>query len=377
MMDYLFRRLSNIDWLLLVACLPILGVGLLSMNSFTENSYYFDRQIIWIGLALVVFLVASFIDWRFLRKSEIVVGIYILGILALLGLYLFSEVTRNTYSWLSVGGLSIQPVEFVKLLVIIILAKYFTRRHIEIARIRHIIISGLYAFVPFVLVFLQPDLGSAMIIFFIWLGMVLASGISKKHLLIVFSLGLIAFMGLWFFVLADYQKARITSFVNPLADVQGSGYNAFQSTVAVGSGQLMGKGVGLGSQSRLKFLPEHQTDFIFAAFAEEWGFVGVIIFFILFGFIIWRILRMAKYSASNFETLFAIGFTVMLMSHFIIHVGMNIGLLPITGLPMPFMSYGGSFMIVVFLGLGILMGMRRYSLAAHRLDIHNEFVGPN
>lgn len=377
MMDYLFRRLSNIDWLLLVACLPILGVGLLSMNSFTENSYYFDRQIIWIGLALIVFLVASLIDWRFLRKSEVVVGIYILGILALLGLYLFSEATRNTYSWLSVGGLSIQPVEFVKLLVIIILAKYFTRRHIEIARIRHIIISGLYAFVPFVLVFLQPDLGSAMIIFFIWLGMVLASGISKKHLLIVFSLGLIAFMGLWFFVLADYQKARITSFVNPLADVQGSGYNAFQSTVAVGSGQLMGKGVGLGSQSRLKFLPEHQTDFIFAAFAEEWGFVGVIIFFILFGFIIWRILRMAKYSASNFETLFAIGFTVMLMSHFIIHVGMNIGLLPITGLPMPFMSYGGSFMIVVFLGLGILMGMRRYSLAAHRLDIHNEFVGPN
>ena len=161
------------------------------------------------------------------------------------------------------------------------MAKYFSRRHIEIANLRHILISGFYAFVLFLLVFLQPDFGSAIIIFIIWLSMVLFSGISKKHLLAVFLIGILAFGSLWFFVFKDYQKTRIISFLNPLTDISGAGYNAYQSMIAVGSGQILGKGVGLGSQSKLQFLPEYETDFIFAAFSEEWGFVGVLIIFSL------------------------------------------------------------------------------------------------
>jgi rod shape determining protein RodA len=264
----------------------------------------------------------------------------------------------------------------MKIVLIAMLAKYFSRRHVEIAHVRHIIVSGLYAFIPFVLILLQPDFGSAMIIFFIWLGMIMVSGVSKRHLFIVAAVGALAFSLAWLFVFQPYQKDRIKTFIHPLADIRGTGYNAFQSTVATGSGQFWGKGVGYGTQSRLKFLPEYQTDFIFSAFAEEWGFVGVVMVFLLFGLIIWRLFASAMVGASNFETLFTIGVAIYLMCHFVIHVGMNIGLLPVTGLPLPFMSYGGSHLLTEFVGLGIANGMRRYSLAFHREDIKNEFVGP-
>ncbi len=165
------------------------------------------------------------------------------------------------------------------------------------------------------------------------------------------------------------------TFIHPLSDVHGSGYNVYQSTIAVGSGQIFGKGVGFGTQSRLKFLPEFQTDFIFSAFAEEWGFLGVLLLFVLFGLILWRILRTAMLGATNFEILFGIGFTIYIASHAIINIGMNIGLMPVTGITMPFMSYGGSHLVTEFVGLGILMGMRNYGRVAHRDDMRNEFLG--
>lgn len=366
----------KIDWVLFVSTLPLLFAGLMTMNSFTTDSYYFDRQLIWIVISLIIFFIFSTIDWRFLRKSSVVVGIYIFGIFVLLLLIIFGGLTRNVQGWLSFGGVSLQPAEFMKLLVIIILAKYFTRRHIEIANIRHVVLSGFYAFIPFVLIAIQPDFGSAMIIFFIWLGMIIVSGISKKHLLSVFLIGIISFSLLWVGVFADYQKDRIKTFIHPLADIQGAGYNAFQSMVAVGSGKIFGKGIGYGTQSRLQFLPENQTDFIFASFAEEWGLVGVVLVFIFFGIVVWRILMNAMYGNTNFETLFGIGLSIFIMSHFIIHVGMNIGLLPVTGLPVPFLSYGGSHLLAVYAGLGILMGMRLYAHTFHRDDMHNEFLGP-
>ena len=369
-------RQLNIDWLLFVATLPLLLAGLVTMNTFTDDSYFFSRQILWIAISFTFFFIFSFIDWRFLRQSMVVTVLYSLGLSVLIFLLLAGQITRGAQGWLDFGGFSIQPAEFIKLILIIILAKYFTRRHIEIAHIRHIIISGLYAFLPFVFIFFQPDFGSAVIVFLIWLGMILVSGISKKHLFLVFATGFLSFILLWSFVFVDYQKTRIISFLHPLADIQGAGYNAFQSTIAVGSGQIWGKGVGYGSQSRLKFLPEHQTDFIFASFAEEWGFIGVILLFIFFSIVIWRITATAVLGATNFETLFGIGLAIMFMSNFIIHVGMNIGLLPVTGLPIPFLSYGGSHLLAEFMGLGILMGMRKYSLAFHRDDIHNEFLGP-
>ncbi|MBI2482107.1 MAG: rod shape-determining protein RodA [Candidatus Vogelbacteria bacterium] len=368
--------LAAIDWYVIGSLLLISGAGLLSMNSFGSQSYFFNRQVIWLAIALAVLVLASTVDWRFLRQSEVVAGLFIVSAIGLGLVTVLGVVVKGAQSWFSLGAISLQPADFMKLVLILVLAKYFSRRHIEIAYIRHILVSGLYAFIPFVLILLQPDFGSAMIIFLIWLGMIIVSGVSKKHLLIVAGIGFGAFLMAWLFVFAPYQKARIMTFVHPLADIQGAGYNAFQSMVAVGSGQWLGKGVGYGTQSRLEFLPEYETDFIFAAFAEEWGFVGVLFLFILFGVIIWRLIDAARVGASNFETLFAVGVVIALMTHFTIHVGMNIGLLPVTGLPFPFMSYGGSHILAEFLGLGMVMGMRRYGRAAHRDDMHNEFVGP-
>jgi rod shape determining protein RodA len=346
------------------------------MSSFTSESYFFYRQVTWILLSLAIFFGFSLVDWRFLRRSGILVGGYLFLVGLLLLLFVIGTVTKGAQSWLSLGGFSLQPADFMKLVLVLMLAKYFSKRHIEIANIRHIIVSGVYAFLPFVAIMLQPDFGSALIIFMIWLGMILVSGVSRKHLAWLGLVAIIFSVGAWMFVLQDYQKARIMTFIHPLADVRGSGYNALQSTIAVGSGQLTGKGVGYGTQSRLKFLPEYQTDFIFAAFAEEWGFFGVLIFFFLFGLIIWRILAIAMKGATNFEILFGLGIAVMFMAHLIVHVGMNIGIMPVTGLPLPFLSYGGSHLLTEFMGLGILMGMRSYSLAYHRDDVKNEFIGP-
>lgn len=369
------RLKRTIDWVLFAAVIPLLGAGLFTMNAFVGENYYFVRQSMWIAISLFVFFAFSFVDWRFLKRGELLAALLVGVSLVLLGLIAAGSTIRGVSSWLSFGGVSLQPADFTKLLVIIILAKYFSRRHIEIANIRHIVVSGVYALIPFVLVFLQPDFGSAIIIFCIWLGMIIVSGVSKKHLLMVFLIGAGAFGILWVSVLKPYQKARVMTFLNPLADVRGAGYNAFQSQIAVGSGEVWGKGVGYGTQSRLKFLPEYQTDFVFAAFAEEWGFVGVVFLFIFFGVVIWRILANALTMPSNFEMLFGVGLVIYLMSHFIIHVGMNSGLLPVTGIPLPFLSYGGSHLLAEFSGLGMLMGMRRYSRAAHRDDMRNEFLG--
>jgi rod shape determining protein RodA len=260
--------------------------------------------------------------------------------------------------------------------LIIILAKYFSRRHIEIANTRHILVSGFYAFIFFILVLIHPDVGSAMIIALIWLGMVMVSGISKKHLLAMLVIAAVGFILLWSFAFKEYQKDRIRNFIDPLANIQGAGYNAYQSTVAVGSGGLFGKGLGYGTQSRLKFLPEYQTDFIFAAFAEEWGFIGIVILFSLYGIIIWRIIKNASLGATNFEILFGAGVAVYFIVHIAINIGMNIHLLPVTGTPLPFMSYGGTHIMSEFLLLGILMAQRRYARPAHKDEARNEFVGP-
>lgn len=364
------------DWLLIVTTTLLVLGGILTMNSFTGQNYLANKQLAWFFISLAAFIGASMIDWRFLRRSNAVTTVFLFLVLILGSLLLFGQISRGVQSWLLLGGFSFQPADFMKLALVLVLAKYFSRRHVEIAHIKHIIVSGLYAFLPFALILFQPDFGSAIIIFIIWLGMVMIAGVSKKHLLLVGASGAIAFFLAWTFVFAPYQKARIVTFIHPLADIRGAGYNAFQSTIAVGSGQLVGKGIGYGTQSRLEFLPEYETDFIFAAFAEEWGFVGVLMVFGLFGFIIWRLLQSAILSAGNFESLFAIGVALILGSHFFIHVGMNIGLLPVTGLPLPFMSYGGSHLLAEFLGLGMVMGMRRYSLAYHRDAIHNEFIGP-
>ncbi|OHB25452.1 MAG: rod shape-determining protein RodA [Parcubacteria group bacterium RIFOXYD2_FULL_52_8] len=373
-MSFFRTSVAALDWLLLGSTLPLLLAGWLTMNSFGAENYFADRQLLWIGVAILVFFLCSQVDWRFLKRPWILFGLYLVANAFLVLLFVGAQI-KGTQSWFHLGSIAVEPGDFVNLLVVILLAKYFSRRHVEIANIRHVLISGIYALIPFVLVLLQPNFGSAIVIVFIWLGMVLVSGIPKKYLFAVLGAGLVAFCLLWLFVFKPYQKNRILNFVDPMRDVRGSGYNAFQSQIAVGSGQLVGKGVGNGTQSRLQFLPEYQTDFIVAAFAEEWGFVGVLIIFVSFAIIIWRALTIAYLGASNFEMLYGMGFVMLLVSHFVINVGMNVGLLPVTGITVPFMSYGGSHLLVEFIGLGILMSMRRYARAAHRDDMKNEFLG--
>ena len=368
-------RFFKVDWLLFIFILPILGAGLVTMKSFTSATPYFSHQLIWIGISFFIFFAFSCIDFRFLKRTDVLVALFAFFSFLLMALFIAGHNSNGAKSWFSLGGFSFQPSDMMTLVVILMLAKYFSRRHVEIRNIKHLFISGLYALVPFLLVFFQPDFGSALIIIFIWLGMAVVSGISKRHLLAVVGIGALAFGFMWMFAFHPYQKARIINFIHPISNIHGTGYNVYQSTIAVGSGGVFGKGVGFGTQSRLNFLPEYQTDFIFAAFAEEWGFFGVLLLFILLGLIIWRILHNAELGSTNFEILFGIGLAIFFMSHFIINIGMNIGIMPVTGITLPFMSYGGSHLMTEFMGLGILMGMRNYGRVAHRDDMRNEFLG--
>ena len=372
------KVLKRIDWLLVFFIVPIALAGLITMKSFAPlegAGGFFSKQIIWLLLSFAVFFIFSFLDFRFLKRTDTLIFLFLLFSGILLLLFVLGHISNGAKSWFSFGYFSFQPADMMKLVLVLLLAKYFSRRHVEIRDIKHIFISGFYALVPFVLILLQPDFGSAMIIFFIWFGMALISGISKKHLLFIILSGVCIFSLLWVFVFATYQKDRIANFLHPAFDVHGSGYNTIQSTIAIGSGQVIGKGLGFGTQSRLNFLPEYQTDFIFAAFSEEWGFVGSLLIFLLFSLVIWRILYSASLGLSNFETLFGIGLAIFLMSHILINVGMNLGILPVAGIPLPFMSYGGSHLLTEFMGLGIFMSMRRYARSAHRDDIKNEFLG--
>lgn len=358
---WLKNKLNNIDWTLIVLIAPIFFSGLITMKTFNpgDSDYFFQRQIIWGVLGIFIFIAFSMIEWNYFKRSGFLFIFYIIGILFLLGLLLYGKTTRGAISWFKLPFFSIEPSEPIKLLVILTLAKYFSLRHIEIAHIKHILISGLYAAIPVFLIFLQPDIGTASIIFFIWLGIIINSGVSKKHILLVMILIAAIFILSWFFVLEPYQKLRISIFLNPLSDPRGAGYNALQSTIAIGSGGFFGKGIGFGTQSRLNFLPEQETDFIFASFAEEWGFLGVIFIFIFFSVFIWRILNISFLSKNNFQYLFGVGLSMYFMSHFLINVSMNVGIFPITGTPFPFMSYGGSNLITSLAGLGILSGMNR------------------
>ncbi len=368
---------SKFDWWIFLLTIPLLMAGLATMHSFSHDNSFAYHQMIVITISLSFFFgIGYFLDTKILRSTKVSVILFSVIVVLLGSLTVLGTISHGAKSWYDLGFLSFQPSDFAKVALIIILAKYFSRRHIEIANLKHIIVSGLYAFAFFFLVLLHPDLGSAMIIGLIWLGMIMVSGVSKKHLLGMIVLAIIAFVLLWSFAFKEYQKDRIRNFIDPLSDIRGSGYNAYQSTIAVGSGYFVGKGLGYGTQSRLNFLPEYQTDFIFAAFAEEWGFVGVIIFFIVYGSVVMRIIYLATKGSSNFEILFGAGVAIYFIVHLLINVGMNIQLLPVTGTPLPFMSYGGSHMLSEYVLLGILVAMKRHSRTMHRDMAKNEFIGP-
>lgn len=375
MIQKITKVFHSMDWILVGSLIPLVTGGLVTMYSFTGESNVFEKQLLWVIISFVVFFVLSFVDFRFFRKTSPVMAVYMTAIAFLVLVLVVGRTIKGAKSWIDFGFFSFQPADFAKLALILVLSKYFSKRHVEIGNVRHILVSGLYAFGLFFLVMLQPDLGLGIILFFIWFGMILLAGISKRHLFSVVMIGAVTFAGLWMYVFKDYQKNRIKTFLHPLADVRGAGYNSYQSTIAVGSGAVLGKGIGYGTQSRLNFLPEYETDFIFAAFAEEWGFIGVLFLIGSFGLLIFRIMSNAEKGETNFEILFASGVAIMFIGHFIINVGMNMGVMPVTGIPLPFVSYGGSHLLISFVALGILMGMRRYRREAHRDLIKNEFLG--
>jgi len=377
-MSFLFEgvaRLRASDWLLLLIPVLISLAGVLTMHTFGGDGSLAPRQLVWILIAIGLFILFASLDLRFLRRTPVIVAAYI-AVLTLLALLLIvAEPIQGAKSWFSLGAFSFQPADAAKLVLIALLAKYFSRRHIEIRNIRHILVSGAYAAAPALLVLAEPDLGTAVILGAIWLGMILMSGVSKRHLAAVALLGIVGVALLWFGGFEEYQRTRITAFLNPAADIQGAGYNAYQAVVAIGSGEILGKGIGYGTQSKLRFLPEYETDFIFAAFAEEWGFVGVVLLLSLYGILVFRLAHIARRSPANFDALFTLGVAILFLSHIFIHGGINLGLLPVTGTTIPFMSYGGSHLAMEYTALGIVVSLARYGRSVSRELEEREYEG--
>lgn len=364
----------SFDWTLLLPALTLSLVGMLTMSTFGKGASLAPRQMLWLAIALCFYLVLSMLDMRFLRRASVVMTLYGTAF-ALLAFVLLAHPVMGAHAWFSFGPISFQPADFAKIAIIALLAKYMSRRYVEISDYRHVLVSGAYTAALALLILIEPDMGNTIIFTIIWLGMMLVSGISKKHLAILGIISVVAASVLWFGGLKPYQRARIVSFVNPASDIHGAGYNAYQAKIAVGSGEIFGKGIGYGTQSKLRFLPQYQTDFIFAAYAEEWGFVGVMLLLSLYGLLFVRLAEIARAAATNFDAFFTLGVLILLAAHVAIHVGISLGLLPVTGTTIPFMSSGGSHLVLEFAALGIVTSLARHGRGAVRDSSANEYLG--
>lgn len=361
MLKYL-QRFYKLDWLLLAAVLLLVFWGLAVIYSITLgqgsvsggsilSSPLLYKQIISLSIGIVLFFIFSLINYRlfYVYSRYLFLGIVIL----LLSVLFFGNTVRGTTGWFEIAGFGFQPVEVAKLVLVIILAKYFTTNGRYLAQFRHVVFSGITVLVIIGLVLFQPDFGSAVILILIWAGMMFAVGVPKKYLMFVASVAILIGILSWSFFLQDYQKDRVSVFLNPQSDPQGRGYHVAQSIIAIGSGQLLGKGLGFGSQSHLKFLPESHTDFIFAVIAEEMGFFSVIFFFALFIFLYYRLIKISKDAVDDFGSLLCVGIVISLFCQMFINLAMNMGVLPVTGLPLPFVSSGGSSLIISFVMIGV------------------------
>lgn len=363
------------DWVIFFCFFTLMIFGLVTMASFEGTNFIFWRQLLLISISVALFFVFSFMDMRFLKNPYLVIALYIFLVFILALIFVFGHIAKGGARWFNLGSFFLGPSEPMKLVLIILLAKFFSKRHLAIANIKNIIISLFYLSIPALLVAIQPDLSTAIILCVIWFGMVLVSGLSKKHITVFFAIGLVLAVVGWNFFLHDYQKNRVLNFVKPAQDLLGTGWNAYQSIIAVGSGGVFGKGIGYGTQSRLGFLPEHETDFIFASFLEEWGMFGGILIFTLFSILIFNLSQKSMKANSNFEALFIIGVSIWFIFQSSMNIGMNIGLVPVTGVPLPFMSHGGSHLVFESIALGMCVGMSRYGRVAHLSKLKNEFLG--
>ncbi len=348
--------LKKFDWILFAAVMLLICFGMIEIYSIAlsrdaADLLNFEKQILFVLVGIVGLFIFAFIDYFNLRSYSNY--LYLFGALLLLGVLFFGKTIRGTQGWYAIGPLSLQPVEFAKIILIIFLSRYFSGVTMKINPIKHLLISGAGTFLFAILVLKQPDFGSAMILILLWGILLMVAGIKKRYFLILGSVFLIIFVSGWFFFFQDYQKERIMTFFNPTQGSLDQGYNITQAVIAVGSGQITGRGVGFGSQSQLKFLPEAQNDFIFAVIAEEFGFLGVILVIFFFGVIFFRLLKAGAEINNDYGIFFLVGIASLIFIEMFINIGMNIGLLPVIGISLPFLSYGGSAIVSTLILVGI------------------------
>lgn len=357
MVRVFFERLRAADWFFGFAAFMLASFGLAAIYSVelsrgADDFSNLKKQGIAFFLAFSLFLVVMFSNYRLLRNYAAL--LYIVGIAMLIGVLFFGTTVRGTTGWFELGPFNFQPVEFMKVSLAVALATYFSERARKEIQLREILESGALALVPIALTFLQPDLGSATLLFGMWGILLLFAGLKVRHILSLVIIGLIGAIITWSLLLADYQQARILTFLNPELDPLGQGYNVTQAIIAVGAGGLFGRGLGFGSQSQLKFLPESQTDFIFAVIAEELGFIGITLLLAAFLLLFFRIQKHASETRDDFTSFLLLAIGGILFVQFSVNVGMNLGMLPVTGVTLPLVSYGGSSLLFTALMLGVV-----------------------
>lgn len=358
-----FATFRRFDWIIFFAIIVLVAAGLsiqysLSLNAHEILPSTFTRQAIFVGFGLVLFFFFSSINFRALKAYAPFLYIFIL--LLLVGVLFFGRVYRGVKGWLSIGPFNIQLVEFAKIILVISLASFWAKYRERFVPIWRVVLSFLIVLLPLILVILQPDLGSGLLLVGLWLAIFLLADRQIKHVVLVGLTIVLIIVISWFFLLKDYQKERVLTYLNPHRDPLGAGWQVSQSIVAVGSGKFLGRGLGLGPQSQLKFLPAAKTDFVFAALGEELGFLGCFLvlgaFFVLF----FRMLRVARESSDDFGVILALGMASLFFIQVVANIGMNLGILPITGIPLPLISYGGSSLIVSLISFGILESIYIY-----------------
>lgn len=346
------KFLKSVNWPIALCTILLLSIGILVIYSSSKELAIGQGIFAFVGF--LIFLFVSQFDYRSIKTF--ILPFYIVSIVLLVLVMVIGAETRGVLRWIPLGLINIQPSEFAKPALILILAQFWSKHH---ASWKNIFKSMLWMLPFLVLIFRQPDLGSALTILAIWLMMLFASGISLNKMLVIILLIIFVIPVSWL-SLKDYQKQRINGFLDPSSDPLGKGYNLIQSQIAVGSGQVFGRGLGRGTQSRLQFLPEFRTDFIFAAIAEELGFIGSFMILSIYLFLLIYILQNTTYVFDRFGYLIIFGVATMLFFQTFVNIGMNIGLLPITGITLPLISYGGSSLIATLLALGLVASVANW-----------------
>ncbi|NCU39339.1 rod shape-determining protein RodA [Candidatus Falkowbacteria bacterium] len=360
MLNRLREHFYKFDWFIIASLVLLIAFGLIEIYSVSLGRggldlLNFRKQLFFAGLGLALLIFFSFVDYYFLRSLS--PYLFWGGVILLIAVLFFGDTARGTKGWFNLFGFSLQPVEFIKAILIIYLANYFANLATKVKNNRHFITSFIITAIFSGLVMLQPDFGSALILIGIWFALIVAADFNLKYFLIIGLSAIILFTSAWFFFFKTYQKERIINFVSPNVNSLDSGYNISQSVIAIGSGGLTGKGVGFGSQSQLKFLPEAQNDFIFAVIAEELGFLGVILVLFFYGLLFWRVLRAVRSASNDFAIYFLIGAMGLIFIQMFINIGMNLGIMPVVGLPLPFISAGGSSLLSLMIIMGIIQNI--------------------